>query len=134
MGQAYGRTRDRHVFRIPVPQLTFPNGASGATLTQTEDVTINGIIKQMMVGLNDNTGNKTVVVSLIDALTGSVLFSTPSIAEGTDAAPTVVKLMNIAGDDLPLRIICAGTITVSGLISGDPGTSTGLCDIILMGD
>jgi len=134
MGQGVGRDGYRSVFRLQIPQLVFPNGASGATLTQTEEVNINGAIKQIMVGVNNNSGNKTVIVSIIDKATGSVLFTGESVAENTASAPVVQQFMTVSGTDLPLNIMCAGTIIVSAVISGDPGVSTGLCDITLMGD
>jgi len=135
MGQGVGRDNKRSVFRIQVPQLVFPNGATGATLTQTEEVNIDGAVKQIMIGLNDNTGNATITsVSLIDKATGSVLFVSDGVAENTDAAPIVQQFMTVSGTDLPLHILSNKTITVSALISGDPGASTGLCDITLMGD
>ena len=134
MGQGVGRDTQRSVFRIQVPQLTFPNGAAGATLTQTEEVNVNGAIKQIMVGLNDNTGNKTVQVSIIDKATGSILFAGEIIAENTTSAPVVQQFMTISGTDVPMNILSDKTLTISALISGDPGVSTGLCDITLMGD
>ncbi len=130
MGQGFGRDGHRSVGKIDIPQLVFPDGAAGATLTQTAEVSLNGDIKQITVGLNDNTGNKTVIVSLIDA-DGTILFTAESTAENTASAPVVQQFMTVSGTDLPLNIPCAGVITVSALISGDPSTSTGLCDVSL---
>lgn len=132
-GLATRFTSDRRVGKIDVPQLTFPNGATGATLTQTQDVYIHGVVKQITVGLNNNTGDKTVVVTLVDA-DGSVLYTAASTAENTASAPVAQQYMTQSSTDLPLNILCDGTITVTGLISGDPGTSTGLCDITLYVD
>ena len=123
-------SRYNKVGKMDIPQLTFPDGAAGATLTQTQDVQINGVVKQITVGVNDNTGNATVIVSLVDA-DGSVLFTAESTAENTASAPVVQQFMTVSGTDIPLNILCSGTITVKGVISGDPGESTGLCDITL---
>jgi len=121
------------VGKVDVPQLVFPNGATGATLTQTQDVTINGAIKAITVGLNNNTGNATVTLSITDE-DGAVLFTKAAFAENTADAPTVVKIMNDAGDDVAMELLCAGVITITALISGDPGASTGLCDVTLYCD
>ena len=130
MGQGYGRDRVDSVGKMDIPQLVFPSGASGATLTQTDDVTINGAIKQITVGVNDNDNDVTVDVSIVDA-DGAVLFTAETTAEDTDDALVVQQYMTVSGTDLPLSIFCAGVITVSALISGNPGASTGLCDVSL---
>ncbi len=134
MGQGVGRDNKRSVFRIQVPQLVFPSGAAGATLTQTEEVNIDGAVKQIMVGLGvTTTTGLTVVVSLIDKATGSILFVGEAVAESATVV-TAQQFMTLSLTDLPLHILSDKTITVSALISGDPSTSTGLCDITLMGD
>jgi hypothetical protein len=133
MGKAIRFTSRHPVGKIDVPQLTFPNGAAGATLTQTQDVTINGRVKQITVGVNNNTGNKTVDVTLVDA-DGSVLYAAATTAENTASAPVAQQYMTQSATDLPLNILCDGVITVTGVISGDPGVSTGLCDITLYCD
>ena len=134
MGQGVGRDNKRSVFRIQVPQLVFPNGAAGATLTQTEEVNIDAAVKQIMVGLGvTTTTGLTVIVSLIDKATGSILFVGEAVTEHATAV-TAQLYMTLSTTDMPLHILSDKTITVSALISGDPGVSTGLCDITLMGD
>ena len=134
MGAGAGRDNKRSVFRLQIPQLTFPNGATGATLTQTEEVNIDGAVKQIMVGLTvTTTTGLTVVVSLIDKATGAILFVGEAVAESASVVASQL-FMTLSGTDLPLHILSNKTITVSALISGDPGTLTGLCDITLMGD
>jgi hypothetical protein len=132
MGQGVGRDNKRSVFRIQVPQMTFPVGVGG--LTQTEEVNIDAAVKQIMVGMNDMTNAVNVTVSLIDKATGSVLFTGEAVAEATSAAPVAQQFMTLSATDLPLHVLCNGTVTVSALLSGDPGASTGLCNITLMGD
>ena len=123
-------SRNHKIGKLNVPQLVFPDGATGATLTQTQDVTINGTVTQITVGVNDNTDDATVIVSLVDA-DGSVLYTAASTAEDTNTAPVAQQYMTQSGTDLPLRIPCSGVITVTGVISADPNTSTGLCDVTL---
>ncbi len=133
MGQQVARDQVRTVRKLDVPQIVFPDGAAGATLTQTEDVQINGAIRAISVGLNNNTGNKTVDVSIVDA-DGAVLITLETTAENTDSAPVIQQFMTVSGTDLPMRLMCAGTITVSAVISGDPSTSTGLLDVSIYVD
>ena len=132
MGQSVGRDNKRSVFRIQVPQMTFPVGVGG--LVQTEEVNIDGAIKQIMVGVNDNTNNATVVVTIVDKATGSVIFNGESVAENTASAPVVQFFMTASATDFPLHVLSDKTLTITATISGDPGASTGLCDITLMGD
>lgn len=126
----FGRSSQSSPAKMDITQMVVPSGASGATLTQTEDVTIEGVIRAISVGVNNNTGNKTVDVSIIDA-DGSVLFTGETVAEDTASAPTIQQFMTVSGTDLPLYIVCAGKITVSAVMSGDPSTSTGLIDVSL---
>lgn len=133
MGRQVARDKVRTVFKLDVPQLVFPEGATGATLTQTADVQINGAIRAISVGLNNNTGNKTVDVSIIDA-DGAILIALATTAENTTSAPVIQQFMTLSLTDLPMRLMCAGTITVSAVISGDPGSSTGLADVSIYMD
>lgn len=133
MGRQVARDKVRTVFKVDVPQIVFPEGATGATLIQTEDVQINGAIRAISVGLNNNTGNKTVDVSIVDA-DGAVLIALETTAEATDSAPVIQQFMTPSLTDLPMRLMCAGTITVSAVISGDPGSSTGLADVSIYMD
>ena len=133
MGLGTKFTSDRRVGKINVPQLVFPSGASGATLTQTQDVEIHGTIRQLTIGVNNNTGDKTVDVTK-GAANGAKLTRAATTAENTASAPVVQHYMTESGTDLPLAVLCDGIITAKGVISGDPSTSTGLCDITLYCD
>jgi len=126
-GQSAKRDSIGSVIKLDVPQMTVANGSSA---DDTADITINGSVKQITVGVNNNTGNKTATVSLTDA-DGSVLFTTETIAENTDSAPVVQQFMTVSDTDLPLNILCDGTITVTGSPSGDPGASGMTIDVSL---
>ncbi len=118
------------VFRIEATQLSRDNGDANDVSTT---VNINGTIRQITVGVNDNTGDKTVVISIIDD-NGSVLFTTETIAEDTESAPIVQHFMTESSTDLPLLLLVTGTITIDANLSGDPGTSGMTIDVVLYGD
>lgn len=132
MGQAVARDLVRTVFKIDVPQMTVANGAAVAV---SEDVQINGSIKQITVGIGDNTNDRTAVITLVDA-DGSLLFTGEAMAEATATARStnVQQFMTLSGTDLLLDIHCAGTITVIATPSGDPGDTNMTIDISIYGD
>jgi hypothetical protein len=104
--------------------------ASGQT-TQTATRTIEGAIRGITVGVNNNTGNKTAIVSIVDS-DGSILFTGESVAENTTLAPVSQLFMTLSSTDLLMYIPCAGEITIKVTMSGDPGTSTGIVNVKLL--
>ncbi len=130
MGQQVARDRVRTVFKLDVPQMTVANGGAVAV---SEDVQINGCVKQITVGIGDNTNDSTAVITLVDA-DGSVLFTSEAMAEDTVAAPSVQQFMTLSLTNLLLEIYCSGTITVIATPSGDPGDTAMTIDISIYGD
>lgn len=126
----YGRRANHGPARMKLDQLTFANGAAGAALTQTLTRTIEGAIRAITVGINNNTGNATATVSIVDD-NGAVLYTKAGFAENTATAPTYVNIMNDAGEDLVMNVLCAGKISIKVTLSGDPGESTGIVDVNL---
>jgi hypothetical protein len=124
----FGRRANHAPAKMAIARMTVPAGGGG--LTQTEEVTIEGAIRAITVGINNMTNAVTATISIVDN-DGAVLFSKAGFVENTASAPTVVKIMNDAGEDLAMDILCAGKITVTCLMSGDPGTTTGLIDVKL---
>ena len=120
----------KKVFRFEATQLSRDSGDANDVSTTA---TLNGIIRQITVGVNDNTGNKTVTVDIIDD-NGSVLFTTETIAEGTTSAPVVQQFFTASSTDMPLAIPVTGTITLNVNLSGDPGSGGMTIDIVLYGD
>lgn len=135
---SFGASTDRRnlepntkkIFRVEIPQMSRVNGDANDV---DDTVNVNGTIRQITVGVNNNTGNKTVLVSLVDD-NGSVLFTTETIAEDTNSAPIVQHFMTESSTDLPLAILVTGLITVDVNLSGDPGTSGMVIDVVLYGD
>ncbi len=122
---------DNHpVFRVEVTQLVSdPNLSADISTT----LNLNGTIRQITVGVSDNTGNKTATIDIIDD-NGSVLFTTETIAENTTSAPVVQHFMTESATDLPLAVLVTGTITVNANLSGDVGASGIEIDVVLYGD
>lgn len=114
------------VFRIEVAQIVIPNGG---TTEVTGAQNMNGIVRQIAVAINDNTGNATATVQIRDS-DGAVLWSVAAIPEN---ANTVYQYYTLSGTDLPLAILCTDTMTIGVTPSGDPGVSTMTADIVLWG-
>jgi len=123
----------KKVFRIEATQITQVSGDANDVSTT---VNVNGIIRQITVGINNNDGDATATVAIIDD-NGSVLFTTASVAESTSAAPVAQHYMPVSASDanaLPLAIPVTGTITLNVDLSGDPGASGMEVDVVLYGD
>ena len=128
--RGFNQNQGEPVFRAELPQMTRDSGDANDV---SEDIILNGIIRQITVGVNDNTGNKTVTIDIIDD-NGSVLFTTATIAENTASAPTMQNYMTIADVNSPLTILVTGTITINANLSGDPGSGGMTIDVVLYGD
>jgi len=118
----------KKIFKIEVPQLTVPD--DGQATEQTADIILNGTVRQIAVTINNNDGNATATVQLRNE-NGGVLWTFAAIAEN---ATSVYQFYTLSGTDLPLAVLCAGTITVGCTASGDPGASGLTCDVELYGD
>jgi len=133
---AFGANVDRRnqepytkkIFVREVATLTVPD--DGQATEQTTDILINGHVRQIVVTINNNDGNATATVALRNE-DGAVLWTESGVAENTS---TVFQYYTLSGTDLPLDILCAGTITVGCTASGDPGSSGLTCDVELYGD
>ena len=115
-------TGDERIDRVkPVwkKRITFiwENTDTGA---QSQAVPLNGVIMAMIAQVNDNTGNRTITLALVDDLAGS-LFSAAGIAENA----TTVKVAPTDFVEIPVN----GTLTVTVTPSGDPG-ATGMTAIV----
>ena len=119
----------KKVFRIEVPQLV----VASASTSDGEPVKINGVIRQITIGVTTNTNDRAATISLISD-EGSTLFTSISVVTGTTLTPTVQQFMTLSATDLPLAVLVTGTVTVTANFSNAPGTSTGLVDVTLFGD
>lgn len=131
--RGFNQNQGEPVFRVEVPQLVGdPNSATDINDT----VNLNGTIRQITVGVSDNTGDKTATIDIIDD-NGSVLFTSATIAEDTASAPTMQHFMAISAADansIPLAVLVTGEITINANLSGDVGHSGVEIDVVLYGD
>jgi hypothetical protein len=116
------------VFRIEAARVTHSSTATAADST-TE--IINGVIRQISVTVNNNTNDVTADVEIRDA-DGDVLWACES--DAAENATTVYTWNTVSGTDIPMAIMCAGTMTIWVEPSGAPGTSTMTTDVVLWGD
>lgn len=119
-------TREKPVWKAVVDQYSWASGSSAADATETLDV--NGTLRQIMVIVSDNTGNRTVTVALADA--HGTLYTTAAQAEN---ATTVTTYKTESDTDLPLRVFLAGPVTITVTPSGDPGSGGMTVDVIFYG-
>ncbi len=124
MGRGFGRDGHRTVGKMVIPQMSV---ASGGSVTDTEEVTINGAIKSLTATISNDTNGITFTISITDA-DGSVLFITEALAVN---GIRLQQFMTLSLTDLPLNILCAGKITVSAIPSGDPGDGGVTVDVSL---
>lgn len=117
---------EKPVWQATFDQMTWANGESAAADSST--CGINGIVKQLVVTLNNNTNNVTATVAVKD-LSGNSLYSKGAFAEN---ATTAEYPIHDATDDHNDDLVVNGFyLTVTP--SGDPGTSGLTVDIIARG-
>ncbi len=117
----------KKVFKYEAATITHSKGESTA---ETTTEIINGTIGQITVTINDNTANATATVSISDE-DGAVLWTEAAIAEN---ATTVFQYNTRSSTDLPMALLCAGTITITVTPSADPNTSGMTTDVVIYGD
>ena len=111
-------------------QLTYPSGASGATLTDTATLNINGVIEQIEIEISTFTdGGQTATVTLASAQDAS-LFSEGSLADATTHLKQALGLGGTTDSDF-VPAFADGTITLTGVLSADPGASGGTIDVTI---
>lgn len=104
-------------------QQTWASGASGAKSVTLNG--INGIVEQIEVKINNNTGNRTATV-VIASSNGGTLFSQAGIAE--NATTPYQATSDATGFD---AFLCGGSVTATITPSGDPGESGMTVDVWL---
>lgn len=111
-------------------QLSYPNGAVGATLIDTATLNINGVIEQIEIEISTFTnGGETMTITIASAQNAS-LFSEASLADATTHLKQA--LSNKATQDADFNpALVEGELTLTGTISGDPGASGGTVDVTI---
>ena len=110
-------------------QLVYASGATGAGLTKTATLNINGAIEQIEIEISTFTdGAQTATVTLASAQ-DATLFSEATLP---DATTTLRQAIPIGGTDADFQTALAdGTITLTGVLSADPGASGGTIDVTI---
>ena len=119
--------QDKH----PVARLDFAQAAwtSGVTAAVVKTMEVNGVVEQIAVAVNDNTGNRTATVTITDE-NGATLFTKASIAE--NATTTYFARSYKATQDADFNpFLAVGTLTATITPSGDPGASGMTVDVYL---
>jgi len=110
-----------------ITQQSMPDGDANAVTTTLSN--INGIVEQIEVVINNNTGNATATVAITSANSGT-LYSQAAIPE--NATTVYSALSNKGTQDANFNpFLCDGTLTFTITPSGDPGTSGMTVDVIL---
>ena len=118
--------QDKH----PVARLDFAQAAwaNGVTAAVEKTMQVNGIVEQIAVAVNNNTGNRTGTVTITDE-NGATLFTQASIAE--NATTTYFARSYKATQDADFNpFLAVGTLTATITPSGDPGASGMTVDVI----
>ncbi|KKN77234.1 hypothetical protein LCGC14_0362120 [marine sediment metagenome] len=111
-------------------QLSFPNGATGATLIDTATLNINGVIEQIEIEISTFTdGAKTMTINIASAQNAN-LFNEGSLADATTHLKQALSFKNSADADFNPALV-DGALTLTGTISGDPGASGGTVDVTI---
>ena len=117
------------VRRYPIEELIWASGATGAALTKTITKFMHGRCEQIEVELNDNTGNRTLTLTVLSAL-GGTLYTKATIPVNANT----VYNANKATADFDAWL-ADEEVTITLVLSGDPSTSTGIASVaFLMSD
>jgi len=114
---------ERQVFE----QQTWANGASGADLTMTLTRRLHGRCEQIEVKINDNTGNRTLTLTVASEI-GGTLYTQAGIPENADTIyrANSQKSTQDANFDAWLA---DEKCTITAVLSGDPSTGGATADI-----
>jgi len=105
-----------------LPQASWANGVTAA-LTPT--MKVNGMVEMIEVKINNNTGDKTLTLTITDENSGQ-LYTKAGIPESA----TTIYNSNKATADFD-KFMSAGLLTFTLTPSGDPGESGMTADIVL---
>ena len=112
-------------------QLTYPNGATGGTLTDTASLSnITGTIEQIEIEISTFTNGSVTATVTVASEQNATLYTEATLA---DAATHLKQaLSNKATQDADFNpALVVGDLTLTGVISGDPGASGGTIDVTI---
>ena len=118
------------IARAEFAQLVIASGATGTGLTKTATLSnINGVIEQIEIEINIFTdGGQSVTVTIASDQDAS-LYSEASLG---DAQTHLKQAIPVGGTDADFRSALAnGDLTLTGVLTADPGVSTGTIDVTI---
>ena len=124
-------SQDYRIEKLPIARIDFEQAtwATGVTAAVEKTVTVNGECGRIAVAVNDNTGNRTATVTIVDE-NGAEVFSEAAIAENDTTSFGAYS--NKATQDADFNpFLSVGVLTATITPSGDPGSSGMTVDVYL---
>lgn len=115
------------VARYELAQQSWASGASAAATAYLYN--INGIVEQIEVTINDNTGNRTATVAIASEDAGS-LYSQAAIPENATTVYTALSNKGTPDASFNPFLVC-GDLTFTVTPSGDPSTTGMTVDVAI---
>jgi hypothetical protein len=104
-------------------QLVFPDGASGATLTQTATLSnINGVIEQIEIVISTFENGSVTSTVTVASEQDATLFTEATLADATTHLKQTLSEKGTPDADFNSALV-NGTLTLTGVVSADPGTN-----------
>ena len=118
------------VARAEFAQLVIASGATGGGLTKTAILSnINGVIEQIEIEINIFTDGGQSATVTISSDQDASLYSEASLA---DATTHLKQAIPVGGTDADFRsALVNGDLTLTGVLTADPGVSTGTIDVTI---
>ena len=112
-------------------QLVIPSGASGAALTKTATLSnINGRIEQIEIKINTFTDGAQQVTITIASEQDASLYNEATLADAqTHLKQAVSHKASPDGDFNPALV--DGDLTLTAVVTADPGANTGIIDVTI---
>ncbi len=110
-------------------QLVYASGVSGAGLTETATLNVNGAIEQIEIEISTFTdGGQTATVTLASAQ-NATLYTEATLADATTHLKQAIPIGSTNADFQ--TALTDGTITLTGVLSADPGASGATIDVTI---
>ena len=112
-------------------QLVIAEGATGAALTKTATLSnINGRIEQIEIKINTFTNGSESVTITVASEQDASLYNEATLADATTHLKQAVSHKSSPDGDFN-PALGDGTLTLTGVVTADPGASTGTIDVTI---
>ena len=108
-------------------QQSWANGATGAALTKTLTRRLHGRCEQIEVKINDNTGNRTLTLTVLSEI-GGIFYTKAAIPENADTIYRANSQKAVQDADFN-AFLADEKCTITAVLSSDPGTGGATADI-----